>query len=181
MKKIVIFIFIAVMLCSCGVSNTITKSYYGKVTTFTPQGDTLNIWDNACIEETTVVVNNLYGVTSVSSVSSFKSFGLNFIDLNTNKGIVIHSGIPYVIEYNTDVIVNENKNEIDNNGDAIKEKYINLQREYKNKKKELKNYNKNSDVYYSKKKELEILKKEIGRLGGEYFELTGEYIYSYEY
>lgn len=185
MKKFIVFCLMAFMVCSCAVTNTITETYYGCVTTFTPQGDTLKVWNNALIEEETKEVSTMYGTTSYQSTSAFKYFGLNFIDLNTGKGVVIHSGIPYIIEYNTDITISSDKSntpvksETDIRAEELETKHKIYQKQIEENKKELKKLDRNSAEYVIKKEQNDKLKAEMNKLEREYVSLTGQYMYGY--
>lgn len=185
MKKFIVFCLMAFMVCSCSVTKTLTETYYGRVTTFTPQGDTLKVWNNALIEEKTKEVSTLYGTTSYKSETAFKNFGLNFIDRDTGKGVAVHMSIPFIIEYNTDIAINDNKqsNSVKNDTD-IKAKELELkhktyQKQIDENKKEMKKLDRNSAEYAIKKEQNDKLKTEMKKLEKEYVSLTGQYMYGY--
>lgn len=85
MKKLFILTIAICSLCSCAI-----QSYYGNITTFTPQGDTLQVWNNVLIQK------SVGGYTT----NAFKDFGVNFID-STGRGIVIGHAVPFIIDYDT--------------------------------------------------------------------------------
>jgi hypothetical protein len=85
MKKLFILTIALCILCSCAI-----QSYYGNVTTFTSQGDTLQVWNNVLIQK------SVGGYTT----NAFKKFGVNFID-STGRGIVIGHAVPFIIDYDT--------------------------------------------------------------------------------
>ena len=87
MKKLFILAIAICSLCSCAIT---THSFYGNVTTFTPQGDTLQVWNNVLIQK------SVGGYTT----NAFKKFGVNFID-STGRGIVIGHAVPFIIDYDT--------------------------------------------------------------------------------
>jgi hypothetical protein len=89
MKKLFILAIAICSLCSCAIT---THSFYGNVTTFTPQGDTLKVYENVLVQE---------HINGYITDNAFKSFGLNFTD-STGTGIVI-GNIPYLIEYKVEV------------------------------------------------------------------------------
>ena len=160
------------------------ETYYGSITTFTPQGDTLKRWDNAFIEEETTTIENssMYGVSSyrAKTNTAFKYFGLNFIDLDTGKGVVVHSGIPYIIEYNTSV---EGKAKISTEekvrqktAESIRIKYHNYQNQIETNKKSMRKLSKDSEEYKIKKEQNDALKGAMKDLDEQYRELTGSYI-----
>ena len=90
MKKFLFLTIALCSLCSCGIT---THSFYGNVTTFTPQGDTLKVYDNVLIQE---------HINGCVTENAFKNFGLNFID-STGKGIIIGNAVPYIVEYKVEV------------------------------------------------------------------------------
>lgn len=77
----------AFLVCSCYMTKTYTSTCYGTVTAYTPQGEILKQWDNATIEEKSTVVYNGTSSTTVQGSTPFKSYGLNFIDNSTGKGV----------------------------------------------------------------------------------------------
>ena len=93
MKKLFILAIALCTICSCAISTYSTISYYGNVTTFTPQGDTLKVYENVLIQER---------VGGYTTENAFKSYGLNFAD-STGKGIIIGNAVPYIVEYKVDV------------------------------------------------------------------------------
>lgn len=90
MKKIFILAIALCTLCSCAVT---THSFYGNVTTFTPQGDTLKVWENVLVQE---------HINGYITDNAFKAYGLNFID-STGRGIIISNAVPYIVDYKVEV------------------------------------------------------------------------------
>lgn len=184
MKKFIVFFLMAIIVCSCGSIKTTTETYYGRVTTFTPQGDTLQTWDNALIEEKTTMVSTMYGTTSTSE-SAFKAFGLNFIDRNTGDGVIVHKNIPYIIEYKTDVTTNDsvNTNNIADEtlikANELETKHSNCRFQIAENKKAIKNLDKKSDEYRIKKEQNDKLRGKMRELENEYLKLTGNNMYGY--
>ena len=181
MKKFFILCFTAFVMCSCGTIQTYTAKYYGSVTTFTPQGEVLQTWDNVLIDETTTEYNTLYGTTSVSKTSAFKKFGLNFIDMNTGKGVVVHTSIPYIIEYNTELETTSSTQteEIKDDASSLEIKYHNLQSQISANKKEMRKFSKDSAEYKIKKEQNEALRNQMNEIEKKYIELTGMNMYSF--
>ena len=179
MKKFFILCLMAFVMCSCGTIQTYTEKCYGSVTTFTPQGEVLQTWDNVLIEETTTKYNTMYGTTSVSKTSPFKSFGLNFIDMNTGKGVIVHSAIPYIIEYNTETSSSTKAEEIKEDVSSLETKYHNLQSQISVNKKEMRKLSKDSAEYQIKKEQNELLRGQMNEIEKKYLELTGQYMYNY--
>lgn len=181
MKKFFILCLMAFVMCSCGTIQTYTEKCYGSVTTFTPQGEVLQTWDNVLIEETTTEYNTMYGTTSVSKASAFKNFGLNFIDMNTGKGVIVHTSIPYIIEYNTEQeTTSSTKTEkIKEDVSSLETKYYNLQNQISANKKEMRKLSKDSAEYKIKKEQNEALRGQMNEIEKRYLELTGRYMYNY--
>ena len=90
MKKLFILVITLCSLCSCAIT---THSFYGNVTTFTPQGDTLKVWENVLVQE---------HINGYITDNAFKAFGLNFID-STGRGIIISNAVPYIVDYKVEV------------------------------------------------------------------------------
>ena len=184
MKKFFILCLMAFVMCSCGTIQTYTEKCYGSVTTFTPQGEVLQTWDNVLIEETTTEYNTMYGTTSVSKTSAFKNFGLNFMDMNTGKGVIVHTSIPYIIEYNTEVeSTNPPAIKIDTrpNPEQLEEKHRNLRKQIDIYKQEMKTLKRDSAEYQNKKEQTNVLRGEMRKIEQEYLTLTGQYIYHYTF
>ena len=186
MRKFFILCLMAFVMCSCGIIQTYTEKCYGSVTTFTPQGEVLQTWDNVLIEETTTEYNTMYGTTSVSKTSAFKNFGLNFIDMNTGKGVIVHTSIPYIIEYNTEqetissTPIEEIKEDIkEEEVSSLETKYHNLQNQISVNKKEMRKLSKKSAEYQIKKEQNEALRGQMNEIEKKYLELTGMYMYNY--
>ena len=184
MRKFIILCLMAFIVCSCYSTKTFVETYYGSITTFTPQGDTLKRWDNAFIEEetTTIETSSIYGSSSykTSTNTAFKYFGLNFTDLDTGKGVVVHSGIPYIIEYNTSV---EGKAKISTEekvrqktAESIRIKYHNYQNQIDTNKKSMRKLSRDSDEYKIKKEQNDAMRGAMKDLDEQYRELTGSYI-----
>lgn len=96
MKNLLI-LCLAICFTSC-VSTSITNwKMEGDVTAFNQDGTVLRTWNNVVIESGT---SSALTGTQVTSTST-KSFGLNFIDPETGKGVIIGNAVPYIIEYNT--------------------------------------------------------------------------------
>ena len=179
MKKFFILCLMAFVICSCGTIQTYTEKCYGSVTTFTPQGEVLQTWDNVLIEEKTIEYNSIYGTTSVSKTSAFKDFGLNFIDMNTGKGVIVHSAIPYIIEYNTETSSSTKAEGIKEDVSSLETKYHNLQNQISANKKEMRKLSKDSAEYQIKKEQNETLRGQMNEIEKKYLELTGHYMYNY--
>lgn len=94
MKKLFILAIALCSLYSCAIT---TQSFYGNVTTFTPQGDTLKVYKNVLVQEY---------INGYNTTNAFKNYGLNFAD-STGKGIVIGHAVPYIIEYDVNTIIVE--------------------------------------------------------------------------
>lgn len=181
MRKFIILCLMAFIVCSCYSTKTFVETYYGSITTFTPQGDTLKRWDNAFIEEETTTIENssMYGVSSyrAKTNTAFKYFGLNFIDLDTGKGVIVHNSIPFIIEYNTSVeekgVYTSTEEKI---AEDIKIKYHNYQSQIETNKKSMRKLSKDSEEYKIKKEQNDALKGAMKDLDEQYRELTGSYI-----
>ena len=176
MKKFFILCLMAIMACSCVTTKTFTETYYGKVTTFTPQGDTLQTWNNALIEKKNTHINTMYGTITQTTESAFKYFGLNFIDQNTGKGVIIHVDIPYIIEYQTNVEVdNVTAKQNDETAKRVKEiekQYHNYQEQIAENKKDMKKLDKKSSEYQVKEEQNRMLSIKMTELEEEYSKLT---------
>lgn len=77
---------IAIMLSSCSYTTT----HIGSITTFNDDGSVLRKWDKVCLHEQTN--NHTIG-------SAFKTYGVNFYDLESGRFIVIGNSVPYIVEY----------------------------------------------------------------------------------
>lgn len=193
MRKFIILCLMAFMVCSCYSTKTFVETCYGSVTAFTPQGDTLKRWDNAFIQEetTTIETSSMYGSSSYQAKTNtaFKSFGLNFTDLDTGKGVIVHNSIPFIIEYNTSVeektmtekgIYISTEEEINQKtAEEIKTKYRNYQNQIDTNKKSMRKLSKDSDEYKIKKEQNDAMRGAMKDLDEQYRELTGSYIYQY--
>lgn len=193
MRKFIILCLMAFMVCSCYSTKTFVETCYGSVTAFTPQGDTLKRWDNAFIQEetTTIETSSMYGSSSYQAKTNtaFKSFGLNFTDLDTGKGVIVHNSIPFIIEYNTSVeektmtekgIYISTEEEINQKtAEEIKTKYRNYQNQIDTNKKSMRKLSKDSDEYKIKKEQNDAMRGAMKDLDEQYKELTGSYIYQY--
>ena len=186
MKKFFVLCLMAFVMCSCGSITTITETYYGKVTTFTPQGEILNTWDNAVIKEETTEVNSMYGTTSQTNSNVIKAFGLNFFDEDTGKFVIISNTIPYIIEYDvTTSVENDNinnspkKTEFDLKKDELELKHRKCSEELNENKKIMRTLDKKSEEYLLKKEQNNNLRKQMKELENAYIELTGTYMYGY--
>lgn len=193
MRKFIILCLMAFMVCSCYSTKTFVETCYGSVTAFTPQGDTLKRWDNAFIQEetTTIETSSMYGSSSYQTKTNtaFKSFGLNFIDLDTGKGVIVHNSIPFIIEYNTSVeekamtekgVYLSTEEEINQKtAEDIKTKYRNYQDQIDANKKSMRKLSKDSDEYKIKKEQNDAMRGAMKDLDEQYRELTGSYIYQY--
>ena len=97
MKRIYILCLITIYISSCASITPSNWSMKGDVTAYNHDGSVLKTWENVVIESGT---SNTFTGTQVTS-SSTKSFGLNFIDPKSGKGVIIGNAVPYIIEYNT--------------------------------------------------------------------------------
>lgn len=195
MRKFIILCLMAFMVCSCYSTKTFVETCYGSVTAFTPQGDTLKRWDNAFIREETTEIHTstIYGTTSYQSTkvtsNAFKSFGLNFTDLDTGKGVIVHNSIPFIIEYNTSVeekattekgvYISTEKEINQKTAEEIKTKYRNYQDQIDANKKSMRKLSKDSDEYKIKKEQNDAMRGAMKDLDEQHKELTGSYIYQY--
>ena len=181
MRKFFILCLMAFVMCSCGTIQTYVEKCYGSVTTFTPQGEVLQTWDNVLIEETITEYNTMYGTTSVSKTSAFKNFGLDFIDMNTGKGVIVHTSIPYIIEYNTEqeTTSSAKTEKIKEDESSLETKYHNLQNQISANKKEMRKLSKDSAEYKNKKEQNEVLRDQMYEIEKKYRELTGMDMYNY--
>lgn len=193
MRKFIILCLMAFMVCSCYSTKTFVETCYGSVTAFTPQGDTLKRWDNAFIQEetTTIEISSMYGSSSYQAKTNtaFKSFGLNFTDLDTGKGVIVHNSIPFIIEYNTSVeekaitekgvYISTEKEINQKTAEEIKTKYRNYQDQIDANKKSMRKLSKDSDEYKIKKEQNDAMRGAMKDLDEQYRELTGSYIYQY--
>lgn len=121
----------------------------------------------------------MYGVSSyrAKTNTAFKYFGLNFIDLDTGKGVIVHNSIPFIIEYNTSVeekgVYTSTEEKI---AEDIKIKYHNYQSQIETNKKSMRKLSKDSEEYKIKKEQNDALKGAMKDLDEQYRELTGSYI-----
>ena len=97
----------ALIMSSCSYTTT----HIGSITTFNPDGSVLKKWDKVCIHEE--VNNHIIG-------NAFKSYGINFYDIESGRFIVIGNSMPYIIEYD---IIKQNSSDADN--DIFKMELIN--------------------------------------------------------
>lgn len=96
MKNLLIFC-LAICFTSC-VSTSITNwEMVGDITAFNQDGTILRTWNNVTLETGTA---SEYAGMQITN-SSTKAFGLNFIDPETGKGVIIGNSVPYIIEYST--------------------------------------------------------------------------------
>lgn len=178
MKRFIIVCLMAFLVCSCYTTKTYTSTCYGTVTAYTPQGEILKQWDNATIEEKSTVVYNGTSTTIVQGSTPFKSYGLNFIDNSTGKGVIIHSDIPYIIEYSTDVEVLNMKEANQKVCDELLVQYRKYSMQVNSNKKEMKDLDKKSPEYKIKKEQNEKLSATMEEIRQQYWDLSGEDIYT---
>ena len=96
MKNLLI-LCLTICFSSC-VSTSITSwKMKGDVTAFNHDGTVLRTWNNVILESGTSSVLTGTQITSTST----KTFGLNFIDPETGKGVIIGNAVPYIIEYSS--------------------------------------------------------------------------------
>ena len=154
---------VAVVLCSCSYTTT----YIGSITTFNADGSILRKWDKVCLHEQ----SNNY-----TTGNAFKSYGVNFYDLESGRFIVIGNAVPYIVEY--DIV---KRNSSDNPDDVFKMELISrhdhlcyMLEEYKI---NLKYSKKDSDEHKKWKEIVERTKIEINNIS---YTLSHEYSYYLE-
>lgn len=76
----------AIIFCSC----TYTTTHIGSITTFNADGSVLKKWDKVCLHEQ----SNNY-----TKGNAFKTYGVNFYDIESGRFIVIGNAVPYIVEY----------------------------------------------------------------------------------
>ena len=91
MKRLALGIMALVLFCGCDNSTYITN-YTGTITVLDNNGNAVKRWDNITFK------NEVNGYTSTNS---FKSFGLNFYDPESEQFVILSNAVPYIIEYNT--------------------------------------------------------------------------------
>ncbi len=147
MKKIIFLIATMCAVCSC---TTITC--IGNVTAYNADGSVLEKWEDVEISSADVYSEN----------SIFKSFGINFYDIKSDKFIVVGNAVPCIIEYTV-----SNKQETVKTKEESIDKYYNkyskqqLIDEYKtlgeyvaNAREKLSTLDKNSTEYQSIKEDI---------------------------
>ena len=95
MKKI-IFGLICFMCSGCAFTTTMV----GDVTTYTPNGEILQKWDQVILQETVSYGYGLLG--GYTTINAFKTFGINFYDGKSGKYIFVGNSVPCIIEYRTE-------------------------------------------------------------------------------
>lgn len=99
MKKSILFFGYLFLLASCAPTKW---SINGDITAYNSDGTVLRQWDNVIIESGEV--DKWTGKQTTSNV--FKTFGFNFTDPQTLKGIIISNAVPCIIEYPSKVTSN---------------------------------------------------------------------------
>lgn len=162
-KRLFAMAMVAVVLCSCSYTTT----YIGSITTFNADGSILRKWDKVCLHEQ----SNNY-----TTGNAFKSYGVNFYDLESGRFIVIGNAVPYIVEY--DIV---KRNSSDNPDDVFKMELISrhdhlcyMLEEYKI---NLKYSKKDSDEHKKWKEIVERTKIEINNIS---YTLSHEYSYYLE-
>lgn len=118
MKKLLFICCVGLLLQSC----VATYNLVGDVTAYNADGTVMKSWDGVTIASG----DSWNGQTK----SSMKLWGLNFVDPDSGKGVILGNSVPYIIEYNTvhtkntkNVKKNEEKEKIKNTIDSYQEKY----------------------------------------------------------
>ena len=76
----------AIMFSSCSYTTT----NIGSITTYNADGSILKKWDKVCLREQ---------VNKHTKGNAFKSYGLNFYDIESGQFVVIGNSVPYIVEY----------------------------------------------------------------------------------
>ena len=131
MKRIFILCLISIYISSCASITPTSWSMKGDVTAYNHDGSVLRTWENVVIESGT---SDIISGTQVTN-SSTKSFGLNFIDPKSGKGVIIGNAVPYIIEYKSNKEYEQNGSQV-----QMKKDIDTLEKEY----------NSNKDIINSK-------------------------------
>ena len=107
MKRYLALVVATLFMCSCSY----TTSHIGSITTYNADGSVLKKWDKVCLHEQ----SNNY-----TTGNAFKTYGVNFYDIESGRFIVIGNAVPYIVEYD---IVKRNNN--DSSDDIFKMELIN--------------------------------------------------------
>ena len=97
-KRLLAMAVVAIMFSSCSYTTT----HIGTITTYNIDGSVLKKWDKVCIHEE---------VNKHPIGNAFKSYGVNFYDIESGRFIVIGNAVPYIVEYD---ILTRNSNDTDN-------------------------------------------------------------------
>ena len=148
MKKLLFICCMGLLLQSC----VTTYNIVGDVTAYNADGSVLKNWNDVIVASG----DDWGGQTN----SAMKRYGLNFVDPESGKGVILGNSVPYIIEYgaakanNTQNIKNTKKVE---KKEDIKNAIISYQEKYDVNKEKLKNPN-------ITKVEKQLLKRENAEL-----------------
>lgn len=172
MKKILFIVVMMFSLNSCvsltSTTMTTTTALKGNVTAYNDNGTILRKWDNVTIEERVKTTQNGY-VTNNETEDSFKTFGINFYDKNTDKFIIISNAVPCIIEYNVETTNKTTSNNISTTNtttddkpskDELRNNWRTLNAEYNSIREQMKGMDKNSDEYKTLKTKRNDIQKE---------------------
>ena len=107
-KRYLALIVSALAFTSCAYTTT----HIGSITTYNADGSVLRKWDKVCLHEQS---------NSYTTGNAFKTYGVNFYDLESGRFIVIGNAVPYIVEY--DIVKRSGNN--DDQDDAFKMELIN--------------------------------------------------------
>lgn len=87
----------------------------GDVIAFNADGSILNSWNSVILEEYSMDAMGRKSATK----NIYRTYGLNFIDPQTGKGIILGNAVPYIIEYQTENHVSDNSTPVMSNKENI--------------------------------------------------------------
>ena len=145
MKKLLFICCMGLLLQSC----VATYNIVGDVTAYNADGTVMKSWNDVTIASG----DTWNGQTK----SAMKLWGLNFIDPDSGKGVVLGNSVPYIIEYGTAHTKNTKNTKKNEEREEIKRAIDSYQDKYDANKEKLKNPNITKD-------EKQILKKENAEL-----------------
>lgn len=155
MKRLLFIILALVTLNSC---STYVTNYSGSITVLDSNGKAVKKYENITFQE---------DVNGYTKSNSFKSFGLNFYDPNSDKLVILSNAVPYIIEYTTTTNKYYNIGNITPDKEVLIAEYENLEKQLEKNRRLIKNLNEDSKEYDDLNKSIKEIKKRLSQISAQ--------------
>ena len=154
----------ALAMCSCA-----TYSYMGNITLLTNDGNIVEKWDNATINNN--IKTDSFGYSNTTVVNVTVNNGIDFF---TENGERIYANGGIIIVRNIEKIIHQTPQSNEPNSETLTAQYNATAKELDDLKAKIKLYDKNSPEYQHIKTQMVEVKKRLNKIETELWQINGD-------